>query len=391
MGKAAAPSRGGGCAGRSRGLSSLFTVVPCLSCHTAAPGMNSSTSSSGPELKPQLQPMQAPERELLSEQVCKPVFEPVPRSEPGPQTTSEPGPSGAGQESELQDLWLGSEAGPRVGAGPFTKITSEELSPLGSTVGNVTLAKPESRSVSKPQPLQRPGQARTSSVGGQVSGTSVPMVSPPLDSYKGWLLKWTNYLKGYQRRWFVLGNGLLSYYRNQDEMAHTCRGTINLASAHFDTEDSCGILLCNGTRTYHLKAGSEVDRQQWITVLELAKAKAIRVMKTQSGSPLVPDGHNLSSGIDEEAEENTHVQSVVGVHTVFSLGKGQTSHGYQPAMEYQVAVRLGPSSPIKRLDMKGNTEAEDATDPDRFTEDFEEPWDLLHLGIEGESKAIDLQ
>ncbi|XP_063129259.1 oxysterol-binding protein 2 isoform X10 [Rattus norvegicus] len=65
-------------------------------------------------------------------------------------------------------------------------------------------------------------------------------------------------------------------------MAHTCRGTINLASAHFETEDSCGILLCNGARTYHLKASSEVDRQQWITVLELAKAKAIRVMNTQS-------------------------------------------------------------------------------------------------------------
>lgn len=30
---------------------------------------------------------------------------------------------------------------------------------------------------------------------------------------KGWLFKWTNYLKGYQRRWFVLSNGLLSYYR----------------------------------------------------------------------------------------------------------------------------------------------------------------------------------
>lgn len=29
----------------------------------------------------------------------------------------------------------------------------------------------------------------------------------------GWLLKWTNYLKGYQKRWFVLSNGVLSYYR----------------------------------------------------------------------------------------------------------------------------------------------------------------------------------
>lgn len=34
-----------------------------------------------------------------------------------------------------------------------------------------------------------------------------------LDTYRGWLFKWTNYLKGYQRRWFVLSNGLLSYYR----------------------------------------------------------------------------------------------------------------------------------------------------------------------------------
>ncbi len=33
------------------------------------------------------------------------------------------------------------------------------------------------------------------------------------EQLKGWLLKWTNYIKGYQRRWFVLSNGLLSYYR----------------------------------------------------------------------------------------------------------------------------------------------------------------------------------
>lgn len=33
------------------------------------------------------------------------------------------------------------------------------------------------------------------------------------DIFRGWLLKWTNYIKGYQKRWFVLSNGLLSYYR----------------------------------------------------------------------------------------------------------------------------------------------------------------------------------
>ena len=78
--------------------------------------------------------------------------------------------------------------------------------------------RPESGSqpVSKPPPPLRPGQVRMP-LGVSVSGTgttsTVPMALLPLDSFKGWLLKWTNYLKGYQRRWFVLSNGLLSYYR----------------------------------------------------------------------------------------------------------------------------------------------------------------------------------
>lgn len=49
------------------------------------------------------------------------------------------------------------------------------------------------------------------------------MPIPGAAETKGWLYKWTNYIKGYQKRWFVLSNGLLSYYRYQAEMSHTCR------------------------------------------------------------------------------------------------------------------------------------------------------------------------
>uniref|UniRef100_A0A669BLB1 Oxysterol-binding protein n=1 Tax=Oreochromis niloticus TaxID=8128 RepID=A0A669BLB1_ORENI len=106
----------------------------------------------------------------------------------------------------------------------------------------------------------------------------------PGDTYKGWLFKWTNYIKGYQRRWFVLSNGLLSYYRTQAEMGHTCRGTINLATANIAVEDSCNFVISNGgAQTYHLKASSEVERQRWITALELAKAKAVQ-MQAESES-----------------------------------------------------------------------------------------------------------
>ncbi|XP_029618893.1 oxysterol-binding protein 2 isoform X2 [Salmo trutta] len=130
-----------------------------------------------------------------------------------------------------------------------------------------------------PQPA---AERRMSDQGKSSVSTPASAPAPGSDTYKGWLFKWTNYLKGYQRRWFVLSNGLLSYYRTQAEMAHTCRGTINLATAHIDTEDACNIVLSSGGRTYHLKASTEVERQRWVTALELAKAKAIRMMNDQS-------------------------------------------------------------------------------------------------------------
>ena len=86
----------------------------------------------------------------------------------------------------------------------------------------------------------------------------------------GYLQKWTNYIKGYQKRWFSLTNGLLSYYRSPNEMEHTCRGTINLANASISSEDLCHFVVSNGAaQTFHLKAATEVEKQKWINALEL--------------------------------------------------------------------------------------------------------------------------
>uniref|UniRef100_A0A3B4BW43 Oxysterol-binding protein n=1 Tax=Pygocentrus nattereri TaxID=42514 RepID=A0A3B4BW43_PYGNA len=104
------------------------------------------------------------------------------------------------------------------------------------------------------------------------------------DTHRGWLLKWTNYLKGYQRRWFVLSNGLLSYYRTQAEMAHTCRGTISLATVHIEVGDTCHLVLTSGGRNYHLKASSEVECQRWVSALQQAKANATQMMHQSDDS-----------------------------------------------------------------------------------------------------------
>ncbi|KAM3865253.1 oxysterol-binding protein 1-like [Diretmus argenteus] len=138
-----------------------------------------------------------------------------------------------------------------------------------------------------------------------------PPTPTPGDTYKGWLFKWTNYIKGYQRRWFVLSNGLLSYYRTQAEMGHTCRGTINLATANIAVEDSCNFVISNGgAQTYHLKASSEVERQRWITALELAKAKAVRMQAESDDSgddcPALPPTSGQGGGC-----RNSEVQSTL--------------------------------------------------------------------------------
>ncbi|XP_055598149.1 oxysterol-binding protein 1 isoform X2 [Uranotaenia lowii] len=154
-----------------------------------------------------------------------------------------------------------------------------------------------------------PSSANSTAAGGAGGAATVSSQSEP--DMKGWLLKWTNYLKGYQKRWFVLSKGVLSYYRaehgtgpiaggrsaggklsirrrrkgpraeNQAEMTHTCRGTISLHGALIHTVDSCTFVISNGgTQQFHIKAANEVERQSWVTALELAKAKAIRAMES---------------------------------------------------------------------------------------------------------------
>jgi hypothetical protein len=79
---------------------------------------------------------------------------------------------------------------------------------------------------------------------------------------KGWLYKWTNFLLGYQKRWFVLSNGELVYFRSQEEIPNTCRGTIALQGAYIQSKDRFKFIVTNedGTETFNLRASSGTRR-----------------------------------------------------------------------------------------------------------------------------------
>lgn len=66
--------------------------------------------------------------------------------------------------------------------------------------------------------------------------------------------------------------------RTQAEMAHTCRGTIPLATAHIEVGETCHMVLTSGGRSYHLKATSEGECQRWVSALQQAKANATLLM-----------------------------------------------------------------------------------------------------------------
>lgn len=115
------------------------------------------------------------------------------------------------------------------------------------------------------------------------------------------------------------------YARTQEEMAHTCRGTINLAAAFIDTIDSTNFMITNGpSQVYHLRALNEVERQRWVTALELAKAKAIKKLDSGKMSPhgLVVE-HCLMSGVDEsDCQSRSEDESTEGGATAGSVAVG---------------------------------------------------------------------
>ena len=90
---------------------------------------------------------------------------------------------------------------------------------------------------------------------------------------KGYLKKWTNYTSGYKLRWFVLEDGVLSYYKHQDDAGSACRGAINMriARLHMDAQDKTRFEIHGKSSVkYHLKANHVVEAKRWFWSLNNA-------------------------------------------------------------------------------------------------------------------------
>lgn len=92
---------------------------------------------------------------------------------------------------------------------------------------------------------------------------------------EGMLYKWTNYISGWQPRWFVLEGGTLSYYDSQEDAWKGCKGSIKVSVCEIQVHstDSTRVdLTIPGEQYFYLRAINAAERQKWLVALGTAKA-----------------------------------------------------------------------------------------------------------------------
>lgn len=122
---------------------------------------------------------------------------------------------------------------------------------------------------------QRGIQEKTILAGGQpgTAASDSGMGAKESREMKGYLKKWTNYTSGYKLRWFVLEDGVLSYYKHQDDIGSACRGAVNMriAKLYMDPQDKQRFEIQGKSSVkYHLKANHQVEAKRWYWALNNA-------------------------------------------------------------------------------------------------------------------------
>ncbi|XP_007888275.1 pleckstrin homology domain-containing family A member 3 isoform X2 [Callorhinchus milii] len=92
---------------------------------------------------------------------------------------------------------------------------------------------------------------------------------------EGILHKWTNYLTGWQPRWFVLDSGILSYYDSQDDVNKGSKGSIKMSVCEIKVHPADNTrmeLIIPGEQHFYVKSVNAAERQRWLVALGSSKA-----------------------------------------------------------------------------------------------------------------------
>ena len=99
-------------------------------------------------------------------------------------------------------------------------------------------------------------------------------VNVPAAAMEGTLHKWTNYVNGWQPRWFVISGGVLSYYMSREEAHQGCRGSVSLKAAILSVNPTDNLRFTvevPDDSSMYLKAQTTSQRQQWVIAIGATK------------------------------------------------------------------------------------------------------------------------
>nr|XP_022314762.1 oxysterol-binding protein-related protein 9-like isoform X1 [Crassostrea virginica] len=126
---------------------------------------------------------------------------------------------------------------------------------------------------------------------------------------EGPLSKWTNVMKGWQYRWFVLDEaaGLLSYFTSKEKMMRgTRRGCVRLVGAviGIDDEDDSTFTITVDQKTFHFQARDAEEREKWVNALEITILR-----HSSSGKRVEQKGAVSAADFDRKlAETDSYLQ-----------------------------------------------------------------------------------
>ncbi|KAI5079641.1 hypothetical protein GOP47_0005120 [Adiantum capillus-veneris] len=199
---------------------------------------------------------------------------------------------------------------------PSVHMLTQSCNPHKSATGNPRASLLSSPLVDHHKPSS--GNHKDSMPQGSPSSPSQAEVFEPHGSVAGILYKWVNFGKGWRVRWFVLKDGVLSYYKVHgpdkitlsDEKYTTSRiigeesqklikkqrnihrprksfGEVHLqvASIRKSSSDDKKLYIFTGTKTLHLRAENKDDRRAWLEVLFAAKDYVQGGVTKQASAP----------------------------------------------------------------------------------------------------------
>ncbi|KAL1842764.1 hypothetical protein VTJ49DRAFT_4249 [Mycothermus thermophilus] len=265
------------------------------------------------------------------------------------------------------------------GADPFRRDRKGKL-PQDVTKDEITrtMLKKSPAAVAAQRGIQEKAVLGSTAQGAASATPGDPLAGREAREMKGYLKKWTNYRKGYQLRWFVLEDGVLSYYKHQDDAGSACRGAINMriAKLHMSADEKTKFEIHGKSSVkYILKANHEVEAKRWFWALNNSiqwtkdQAKEEERQRARNAELLKQAKAELSDPPSENASL-AEPRSSVQLSRLHSSGHGSGKSGLPASAAGQdedVFVDAGPE-PDNKTDHNAGTVADYEDDDEEYGE-----------------------